>query len=196
LVWLTEVLPGLIGGFASPNNQSVLAAAVRLGVPTEVAPIGLFGAPPRLTMPALLDAPLLFRGVGVALCALLVGVTLAALWRRWRQDARPGDVPLDLATLLALALLVTPIVWYHYYVLLLIPIGLGLKGGWQDPSIRRLIIIGCLLIAIQRYWRITVLLGSPLLLSLGTLGALAIWWALIRLVRSPALIATPAVAPT
>jgi hypothetical protein len=181
VVWLTEVLPGIVGGFNSPNNQSVLAAALRLGSPTDVTPIGLFGAPPQITVQPLVNAPLLLRGVGIVLCTLIVVVTIVVLGRRWRRGEQAAQLPIELATLLALTLLITPIVWYHYYVLLLLPIGVGLKGGWHKPTIRRLILAGCVLIAIQRYWRITVLLGSPLMLSLGTFGALAIWWALIRL---------------
>lgn len=180
-IWLTDILPSIVGGFASPNNQSVLAAAVRLGTPTEVEPLTLFGAPPRMQLLPLVNAPLLFRGVGLLLCAVIGAVTIALLTREWRQRTKTSNLPREMSALLACTLLITPIVWYHYYVLLLIPIGVGLREGWQDVSVRRLILVGCLLLAVQRYWRIIVLLGTPLLLSLGTLGTLAIWWALLRL---------------
>ncbi|NJM09125.1 DUF2029 domain-containing protein, partial [Candidatus Gracilibacteria bacterium] len=72
LQWLTTVLPGIVGGFASPNNQSALAALVRLGSPVDVEPLMILGAPARLTVLPLVDAPALLRGIGIACCACLV----------------------------------------------------------------------------------------------------------------------------
>ena len=180
--WPTEVLPSIIGGFSSPNNQSLLAAVTRLGVSTQVEPVPLLGAPPQLQVMPLIDAPLLLRGVGIAFCILVAITTIVVVIHHWRQGFQPSTLHQEVSLLLACTLLVTPVVWYHYYVLLLIPIGVGLRDGGQDVTTRRIILVGCLLLAIQRYWRVTILLGTPLLLSLGTLGTLTIWWALMRLV--------------
>jgi hypothetical protein len=177
-VWLTGVLPMIAGGFASPNNQSVLAAITRLGAPTPVEPLALFGASPTLVLEPWLAAPDLARALGLIASAALGLVTFVALGRGWWRGT--GATDHEIALLIALSLLVTPIVWYHYYMLMLIPIGVGLRDAWADPAGRRMILVGCLLIALQRYWRVTVLLGSPLLVSFGTLGALLIWAALLR----------------
>ncbi|NJO84450.1 MAG: DUF2029 domain-containing protein [Blastochloris sp.] len=74
--WLTDILPAIAGGFASPNNQSVLAAALRLGAPTEIEPLPLFGAPARIQLLPIVNAPLVFRGVGLFLCAVIGVVTM------------------------------------------------------------------------------------------------------------------------
>lgn len=179
LVWLTEVLPAIAGGFTTPHNQSLLSAAQRLGEAISVRPLALFGAPERLVIRPLAEAPGAARLLGYGLCAAVGLATLGALWRG-RGDG-PARARLDLALLLSMALLVTPIVWSHYYVLLLVPVGVGLRDGWGDQAARRLILAGCALAAAQQLWRLTALAGSPLLLSLGTLGVLLIWAGLARL---------------
>lgn len=173
------MLPAIASGFASPNNQSVLAAITRLGAPTPVEPLALFGAPPTLVLAPWLAAPELARALGLIVSAALGLITFVALGRGWRRGT--GATDQEMALLIALTLLVTPIVWYHYYMLMLIPIGVGLRDSRPGSAGRLMILGGCLLIALQRYWRVSVLLGSPLLVSLGTLGALLIWAALCHI---------------
>jgi hypothetical protein len=70
-----------------------------------------------------------------ALTFVLGAVLLALAWRVARTDARDGDRR-SLTLVLAAALVLTPILWLHYLVLLVVPIALArprLSGLWFAP---------------------------------------------------------------
>jgi hypothetical protein len=71
-----------------------------------------------------------------------------------------------------------PVVWDHYYVLLLVPLA-ALYARADTPSLR-LAGTGIVLLLTHRYWRLTIHLGSPVVLSAGLAGTAAIWAALVR----------------
>jgi hypothetical protein len=74
------------------------------------------------------------------LLALLVCPTAWVLWRAPRA-ANATTQRLDFSILLCLALLISPTSWTHYYLLLLLPIGLqlggmlGIPGGRSGPAL-------------------------------------------------------------
>lgn len=75
----------------------------------------------------------IFHAARVALLGLLAGSVIVVCWPR-RHAARIHDSSLDLAIVLALALLISPISWTHYYLFLLLPLWF-LLGGWlKAPS--------------------------------------------------------------
>jgi hypothetical protein len=53
----------------------------------------------------------------------------------------------------------------------------------RDRRARLLLILSAVALAFQRYWRLTANLGTPLLISFGTLGAGLLWLALARALR-------------
>jgi hypothetical protein len=70
------------------------------------------------------------------LVALLVCPTAWVLWRT-RRAATATAQRLDFSILLCLALLISPTSWTHYYLLLLLPIGLQVGGMLGIPAGRR-----------------------------------------------------------
>jgi hypothetical protein len=77
-------------------------------------------------------------GVGSLTSTLLVGLCVAGLvFGAWRLGWRGGDAG-SLALALGAALLLSPIVWTHYYVLLLVPLGIvhpRLSPLWFVPLV-------------------------------------------------------------
>jgi hypothetical protein len=69
------------------------------------------------------------------LVALLVCPTAWVLWRA-RRAASATAARLDFSILLCLALLISPTSWTHYYLLLLLPIGLHAGGMLGVPGAR------------------------------------------------------------
>jgi hypothetical protein len=93
-----------------------------------------------------------FQAARLALLALMAGSVIFVCWPRRR--GRVPDSSLDLAIVLSLALLISPISWTHYYLFLLLPLWF-LIGGWLEaPS--------------SRVWR-GVLAAGALLVSLPVL---------------------------
>jgi len=112
LVYLTRVLPALQQGTAAPANQSLWGVCRRL-----------FGADPYATVPfpwpgALPAVPLL----------LSVVLGLWWLWSRRRASQMPAlAAAVDFAALLSLVLLAASVSWQHHFVLLLLPLWVGLR---------------------------------------------------------------------
>ncbi|MEI7770701.1 MAG: glycosyltransferase family 87 protein [Chloroflexales bacterium] len=178
--WATGVLPRYAGGFATPNNQSVEAAISRLFSPVTVAPIRIGAASAEVTL-----APLVANaGLGIALGYAAGGIVVIAggwaLLRRWPIGRTTEIDSTEYALLLATILLALPLVWYHYYTLLLLAYGAGIPHMRRDSQARLLFILSGIAVALQRYWRLTANLGSPLLVSFGTIGVGLLWLALAR----------------
>lgn len=181
--WLVEVLPRFSGGFPTPFNQSLELAVGRLFSPTPVTALWP-GAPARpVTLAPLLDWPWLGVVLGYGASAAVAAVTAVALlrgWARLRPWARPVALaPLEVGLLMVGVLLVLPLSWYHYGPLLLIAWGAAWPAAAADRRLRLALLAGAMLYAAQRYWRVLATLGTPLLVSLGTLGMLILWAALL-----------------
>ncbi|NJK80464.1 MAG: hypothetical protein HC876_20365 [Chloroflexaceae bacterium] len=115
--------------------------------------------------------------------ALILGMTVAWIVLRVRRGL--VDVRIDFALLSAIVVLITPVVWFHYYVLLL-PTFLALfKPAHTSQRIRWLVLVGYFLFVLDFYWRqIVLLVPSPLVLGFNFYGSLCIWIALL-IVASP-----------
>lgn len=183
IVWATQVLPRYAGGFLTPNNQSLEAAIARLFQPQVLNLIPLAGRPTRMQMAPLLNAPWLGLLLGYGLSGVIGLSSLWLLARRWRQQARQIELA-EAAFLLATVLLIQPLVWYHYYTLLLLGYAVALPHALLQRSTRILLLASGILVASQRYWRINAQLGTPLVVSCGTLGVGLLWLAYARLMRT------------
>ncbi len=91
--------------------------------------------------------------------ALLVCPTAWVLWRA-RRAASASTQRLDFSILLCLALLISPTSWTHYYLLLLLPIGLHVGGMLGIPGGRSWSAL---------FWLAVVLISPPV--TAPTLGA-------------------------
>lgn len=91
-----------------------------------------------------------FHAARIALLGLLAACVVAAC-RPGRDAARREHSSLDLAIVLALALLASPISWSHYYLFLLVPLWF-LVGGWLEapphPAWRAALVAGALLVSL------------------------------------------------
>lgn len=178
--WLFEVLPSVSAKRPFPSNQSVHAVLGRLFSANQFT----FPALSKdnvitIDLRPLVDAPTLGATLGY-LCALVIlaATALAIL----RQHQRGGPLALSFGLLVAAALLVTPVVWDNYFVLLLIPIMVLASAARQTPALRAPLLAACLLLVLQRYWRwIAQSWPSPWLMMFGCLGALLIWLACLYL---------------
>lgn len=78
---------------------------------------------------------------------------------------------------MAATLILLPVVWDHYYVLLLLP--LAVIYGSAERRFGRLALIGVVFLLFHRYWRLTLNTGYAPILSFGLAGVMAVWAAVI-----------------
>jgi Glycosyltransferase family 87 len=152
----------------APNNQSLNAVAARwFETHWFVTPI--------------IDAPGIGRVVTYLGTTAVIALTLWAL-----RPSRRSEGATEQLTAFSLAvtatLIVTPIVWDHYYVLLLLPVAV-LSQRLHDESIRLLLLGGVALLLAHRYWPLAFALKSPVFMSAGLCGVVALWIALLRMLR-------------
>jgi len=179
--WAGQIFPRYAGGFGTPNNQSLEGAIYCLFRPIAVDRVPLFGRPSAAVLQPLIDNERMGIVLGYVLGGMVVLVSLWLVGRQWRQQLAGIELPAS-ALLLITVLLVMPLVWYHYYTLLLIAYGIGIPYAQRERSFRLLLFISSIFIAFQRYWRITANLDTPLLVSFGTLGVGLLWVAFARTV--------------
>jgi hypothetical protein len=181
--WLYRVAPGITAErLVTPNNQSLQAVSLRLFQTHTFEATQLSATrPTTVTLPALVESP--------ALASLLAraGAIAVGVWTIWvLVTTRHAGGLLANATrfgvLLATLLIVLPVVWDHYYVLLLLPVGV-LYRLRDLPGTRILLLASGVLILTHRYWRLTLYAHSPLLLAAGLAGVLGIWTALLWVLR-------------
>lgn len=132
------------------------------------------------TFPALIEAPRLGQVLALLVNGLIFAATMLWVLVRARQH-QPAATDLVLVT--AMLMLITPVVWDYYYVLWLIPLAWLVRFYGQLPlAARWLVLFGCLLIVLHRYWRLLAqVVASPLLLGLGFAGSLCLWVAMMIL---------------
>lgn len=187
--WAIHVLPSLTRQNTSPNNQSLKAALGRLTSPTAVSLFVQNSRPQMIIIEPLRDDPRLsriaegFNSIGT----ICLGATLLiGLLRFKRKNTAVEQWLIQASSVITTLLIAMPVVWYHYYVLLLFPLALLLTDCTRSSIFRRLILAGCTLIALQRYWRLIAYAGTSLLLSFGLIGTLLIWaGCMYLLIRKP-----------
>jgi hypothetical protein len=191
ITWATRVLSQSAGGFMTPNNQSLVAAVARLFRPITVDLIPIGGRPHIISLLPLLANEQLGLVLGYTLSAAVGMISIWLLGRRWIR--RPAQIDMaEIAFLILSVLVMMPLVWYHYYTLLLIPYSLSLPYALHQRTTGTLVLGSGILVALQRYWRITAYSGTSLAVSFGTLGVLMLWLAFARLMISPSSWAQPA----
>jgi len=152
----------------APNNQSVFAVLARwFETHWFVTPI--------------VDAPALGLYLSYAGVAGVACISIRALWRIRRVEDPLVDIA-RISLVLTATLIVSPIVWDHYYVLLLLP-GAVLYRIARDEQDRMLLLTGVVLLLSHRYWPLMFSMKSPLFMSSGLAGVAVLWIALLRVVR-------------
>ena len=163
----TRVAPQLaLDRRLAPNNQSVHAVTARwFEAHWFVTPIA--------------DTPWVGRIISSVTTAAVAVVTLWTLVSIRRVDG--ALVHLErMSLVLAATLIVSPIVWDHYYVLLLLPAAVLYRASREDRTIERLFFVGAILLLSHRYWPLTLAIQSPLLMSMGLAGVFVLWIALLK----------------
>ena len=166
--WFCDVLPATAAGRGFPGNQSIWAAADRLFTSQSLEAVAPGLGARMVDVPPLLQMPRLGPVVGGMLAAVLV---------RSAASTDPVHETASAALALTCTLMVSPIVWDHYYLLLMLPVCHLATATRGRPAARWLLLVGCGLLAVHRYWRVLLLLENPLALGLGAAGTLALWLA-------------------
>jgi hypothetical protein len=176
--WIHHVLPEIDEQrLITPNNQSAPAVLARLFTHHRFEGAAIGGDTAWVALAPVIDAPHIVPIVSAATVLVIGLVTLLALIRSRNAEGAAARVA-QTGAIVAALLIAMPVVWDHYYVLLLVPLA-ALYSSAAAPLLR-LAGIGVILLLAHRYWRLTIHLGSPLLLSAGLAGTLAIWAALLR----------------
>ncbi|MFB2875253.1 glycosyltransferase family 87 protein [Floridanema aerugineum] len=124
-VWYQEcVLPYIGKPISRYNVQSVDSFLIRLVASPSVLGTGT---------PIEVDWP--FKVVRYLLLALLIGGSIWICWRS-KQPLTPETANLEFCIVLCLAIIISPISWTHYYVLLLVPLSLYVCDRLPIPQNR------------------------------------------------------------
>jgi hypothetical protein len=149
----------------APNNQSVEAVMARwFEVHWFVTPI--------------VDAPVVGRLASYLVTLIIVGLTFRALVSIRRLDGEMVQLR-RFSLVLAATLILSPIVWDHYYVLLLLPVAVLYRSS-EDRTVRMLLLWAGVLLLAHRYWPLTFAMKSALFMSEGMAGVVLLWIALLK----------------
>ena len=152
----------------APNNQSLDAVMARwFETHWFVTPI--------------IHAPGVGRIASQLGSAIVIGLTLWALVTVRRKEGEAAQAG-RFALAVAATLIVSPIVWDHYYVLLLLPVAVLYRGS-GDNAVRLLLLAGAALLLSHRYWPLTFAMKSPVFMSSGMAGVVVLWIALLKVLR-------------
>jgi hypothetical protein len=194
LHYFSEVLPGLSESGPGVTDQSIWPVVIRLFsfnqyrfsflTTTNYVEISLY---------PIIDAPWLGYLIASIGALSIVFLTIRALIVRLMRGWKKSSLSSDFSLLITMTLLVLPVVHDHYLSLLLIPVSLVIWSYRNTKQIpvkyltRIFLVVFCLFIALQRFWRLFLnILPSPLLLCFGFLGMLLLWVVLLRLIGSSA----------
>jgi hypothetical protein len=153
----------------APNNQSLDAVLARL-----------FEAHWFVT--PIVEAPVVGRIASRIGATVVIGLTLWALVAVRRADGAVVHLG-RFSLVLAATLIVSPIVWDHYYVLLFLPIAVLYRGS-GDRVVQLLLLAGAMLLLSHRYWPFLFALKSPVFMSAGLAGVIILWIALLKVIRN------------
>ena len=167
LEFVARVLPQLAADRRlAPNNQSIYAVMARWFEPLPfVTPI--------------VDAPDAGRLAASAIALAVVAITIRALVVVRMVKGEMIDIS-RLSLVLAATLIVSPLTWDHYYVLLLLPAAGLYRSSSDDRSVRTLWLAGVVLLLSHRYWPLMFAMKSPLFMSSGVAGVIVLWVALLK----------------
>lgn len=184
--YLTEVLPNLSASLVSaPSNQNVRAVFDRLFSVNQfrfavLSPTNLV----TITTSPVVDVPAVGFALGYLFTIAIVLVSLLTMTSTKSGTPNSRSFLLNMTLLTCTSLLITPITWDHYYVLLLVPFFVLWKELSRWPVLPLVFLTVGLLLLFQRYWRyLTVTVNSPLVMMFGFLGVLMIWATAIYAIR-------------
>jgi hypothetical protein len=157
-------------------NQSLEAVMNRFCVAGTYSS-ARFGRFEWIIVPALFECGRAGKIAGLALGAAILG------WSWWvcRGARTPEGVLFAFAVLLTASLVATPIVWEHYYVVLLLPFAVACRH--RDTLPMTAVTAAAVLLMLQRYWPFAIFLRTPFALAFGCAGTLVLWGALVSAAR-------------
>jgi alpha-1,2-mannosyltransferase len=176
--WIRNVAPGINGArMVTPNNQSLEAVSARFFAPHTFEAIAVSpSVPTTINLPPVVHAPGYASIIASAAGLLVIVLTARALvFTRAVPGAMAHYARFALVT--TAVLIVLPVVWDHYYVLLLLPAAVLYRS--RDRRLRVALLTATALILLHRYWRLTMYARSPVLLSAGLAGVFTLWGALL-----------------
>ena len=177
--WLAQIAPVInVERLITPGNQSLQAICLRLFAPHTFEAMFISASlETTVRVEPIFNAPALASPVAALLSILIAGATA---WTLIRTRHVPGPVArlARFSLVLILTLIVLPVVWDHYYILLLLPAAVLYERRRID-LVRLALPAALLLVHLHRYWRLTLYTHSPLVLSLGLAGVCVMWVALI-----------------
>jgi hypothetical protein len=184
-MYLFNKLPDLLMNMTNyPSNQSVRAVMARL-FSENVFSFPVISADHGITVRVkpILNAPAFGWVLGSAGALVVLMVTILMIVKRSRDHPERSSLLWDFALLTTALLLASPLIWDHYYVLLLIPaVALHNSAYFSSRRIRLLLMAALLCIVLQRYWtRFTLYFVSPVLMMFGFLGIFLLWITLVYL---------------
>lgn len=181
--WFQQIAPQITAErLITPNNQSLHAVCVRLFTAHSFEAVPLSDSlSTTVTVRPLVQAPNYASMVATPLSAAVIIITMWALFAQ-RHSMSPLTHTTRFALMLTATLIVLPVVWDHYYVLLLLPIA-ALSCYSGERSVRLGLLLSLVLIVLHRYWRLTLYAGSSLLLSTGLAGVVGLWMVLLWVLR-------------
>jgi hypothetical protein len=193
--YFNEVLPALSAGDPTVADQSIWPVMARLFsfhhyrfafmTPTNFVEISLN---------PIINTPWLGYALASVGSLLVIFFSIRALLTRlsYREQNSYFLLP-DFSLVLSMTLIILPVVHDHYISLLFIPVFFIIWYYSKNtrPSTRymlRMVLISfCMLLALQRFWRVFLnIIPSPLLLCFGLCAMLLLWLTLTRLIGSPA----------
>lgn len=172
--WVTAIQQKADVSVIFPTNQSLSASITRFFVP-QVVHTAVFGAdnPQQIPVYAVLTPAWLAQW-------LVLSSIIALGWYSYQRVRTIDDVDRQVAIVLPIMLLVTPLSWDSYMLYLLWPIALLWAKACHTRDIIWLsVIVGCMLL--HRFWRVLVWQShSPLVLIWGCVAMLCCWWVIIH----------------
>jgi hypothetical protein len=194
LRYFGEVLPELSGGGPLIADQSISPVMARLFsfnhyqfafmTPTNFV---------EITLAPVIDLPWLGYLLALLGSLIIIFFTLRNLVTRFlrNQLINTSSMLFDFSLVITMTLIILPIVHDHYLTLLYIPIFFIIKYYNNQEkysikyTIRVILTVFVLLLALQRFWRVFLnIIPSPLLLCFGFCGMLLLWLVLLRLSSS------------
>jgi hypothetical protein len=184
--WFRHVAPQITAErLITPNNQSIHAVCLRLFKTHAFEALRLSESlSTTVILRPLIDAPTYGPLLARAFAVLVMIVTVWVLFAT-RLIAGSLTRLMRFSLVLTAALIVLPVVWDHYYVLLLLPVAVLYRKS-DRRFVRTGLLLSLVLIVMHRYWRIILYTGSSLLLSVGLAGVLGLWMTLLWVLRTDA----------
>ena len=181
VAFVTYILPHVAQLSPFPSNQSLRGVLARFFSYNEFSvPVLSKGNPVSVSLRPLVDAPALGTGLAYGLGIALVAISLWRMLRAQRLGQPDTLFVRHFGLVITVMLLITPVVWDNYFTHLLIPLfalRYGRGGGELSPLAA---VCACLLLMLQRYWRVLLLYAqTPFLMLFGCAATLLLWGALL-----------------